>query len=137
MSTAVTFPTARRSPVPTARRSATGQSARRSATGQSPSTRGWRLTRRGRVVLGVLVSVPFAALLVVNGSVTADAGTSASEQGAATAVVVVQPGESLWKIAQAVAPQADPRATITAIRDLNGLGGNAVVPGQALIVPAA
>lgn len=95
-----------------------------------------RLTRRGRMVLGVLVSVPFAAVLMVVGSLSADAGTATSATQAATGVVVVQPGESLWQIAREVAPQADPRATLTAIRELNGLGGDTVVPGQALIVPS-
>lgn len=107
--------------------------ARRSV--RSTQSSGWRLTRRGRMVVGVLASVPFAAMLVVLGSVSADAGT-AEGAAPATGIVVVQAGESLWEIAQQVAPQADPRATITAIRELNGLGGQAVVPGQAIIVPA-
>jgi LysM repeat protein len=89
------------------------------------------------MVLGVLVSVPFAALLVVLGSVSADAGTAGAAAGPATGIVVVQAGESLWQIAQQIAPQADPRATITVIRELNGLGESAVVPGQAIIVPTS
>lgn len=100
------------------------------------SRSGVRLTRRGRIVVGALVSLPFAALLVITGSVAADAGT-ASPQGPATATVVVQPGESLWNIAQAVAPHEDPRSTITTIRDLNSLGTDTVVPGQSLVVPRA
>ena len=94
-----------------------------------------RLTRRGRVVLGLVLSVPFAAVLMVVGSWSADAETQSS--GApATGVVVVEAGQSLWEIASTVAPESDPRATITAIRDLNGLGSDAVVPGQALVVPS-
>lgn len=93
-----------------------------------------RLTRRGRIVLGIVLSVPFAAVIMVVGSWSADAETQVA--GApATGVVVVQAGQSLWEIASTVAPQSDPRATITAIRDLNGLGSDAVVPGQALVVP--
>ncbi len=96
---------------------------------------GMRLTRRGRIVLGIVLSVPFAAVLMVVGSWSADAETRAA--GApATGVVVVQAGQSLWEIARIVEPESDPRATITAIRDLNGLGSDAVVPGQALVVPA-
>jgi len=90
-----------------------------------------RLTRRGRIVLGIVLS----AVLMVVGSWSADAETQSS--GApATGVVVVQAGQSLWEIASSVAPESDPRATITAIRDLNGLGSDAVVPGQALVVPS-
>lgn len=94
-----------------------------------------RLTRRGRIVLGIVLSVPFAAVLMVVGSWSADAETQSSG-GPATGVVVVQAGQSLWEIASSVAPESDPRATITAIRDLNGLGSDAVVPGQALVVPS-
>lgn len=123
-----------------------GSSRSRSARGDSRSARGdqvgrparrstVRLTRRGRIVVGVVLSVPFAAVLMVVGSWSADADTQAS--GApATGLVVVQAGQSLWEIATAVAPESDPRATITAIRDLNGLGSDAVVPGQALVVPS-
>ena len=95
----------------------------------------WQLTRRGRIVLGVVASVPFAALLMLVGSVQADAETAVADQGRATGVVVVQPGESLWRIAQELAPDADPRGVVTAIRDLNSLGSDAVVPGQSLVVP--
>lgn len=96
---------------------------------------GMRLTRRGRIVLGIVLSVPFAAVLMVVGSWSADAETQAAS-APATGVVVVQAGQSLWEIARIVEPGSDPRATITAIRDLNGLGSDAVVPGQALVVPA-
>lgn len=96
--------------------------------------RTWRLTRRGRLVVGTVLSVPFAAALMIVGSVQADAGTSAAE-GAATAIVVVQPGESLWGIAQQIAPGSDPRELVTTIRDLNGLSDAPVVPGQSLVVP--
>lgn len=103
---------------------------------RSTRSAGVRLTRRGRIVLGVAVSLPFAALMIINGSGAADAGTQGTVEPA-TAVVVVQSGESLWQIAQTVAPSADPRSTITAIRELNALGTDTVVPGQSLVVPAA
>ena len=115
-----------------------GRAARTGARSRAAhSGKTWRLTRRGRMVLGVLLSVPFAAVLMVIGSLSADAGTAGAGVAgqAATGVVVVQPGESLWQIAREVAPQADPRATLSSIRELNGLDGNAVVPGQSLVVP--
>ena len=37
----------------------------------------------------------------------------------------------------AIAPGADPRETVSLIRDLNGLGDSTVVPGQSIVVPAA
>jgi hypothetical protein len=102
-----------------------------------PSTTRSRLvlTRRGRVVLGLTLGVLVLAILTVSGRFSADAGTAALGHGRVTGVVVVQPGESLWQIAKAVAPGTDPRATVTEIRALNALGDGPVVPGQSLVVP--
>lgn len=86
----------------------------------------------------MLASTTFLLLAVlVSGRITADAGTSLVEQGRATGVVVVQPGESLWQIAKAIAPDADPRETVLTIRSLNGLGDTTVVAGQSIVVPAS
>jgi LysM repeat protein len=52
----------------------------------------------------------------------------------APAVVEVQPGDTVWSIAQRVAPQADTRAVVDAIVTRNGLVGGAVHPGQRLII---
>jgi hypothetical protein len=98
---------------------------------------GVRLTRRGRIAVGVLSALFLLVVMVVSGRMTADAGTAAGDQGRATGVVVVQPGESLWQIAKAIAPQTDPRATVTLLRELNGLGDSVVVPGQSIVVPVA
>ena len=134
MAIAAPFPTA--ASVSVRVRTDVGRAARTGARGRAAhSGKTWRLTRRGRMVLGVLLSVPFAAVLMVIGSLSADAGTAGVAGQAATGVVVVQPGESLWQIARELAPQADPRATLSTIRELNGLDGNAVVPGQSLVVP--
>ena len=50
----------------------------------------------------------------------------------APAVVEVQPGDTVWSIAQRVAPQADTRAVVDAIVARNGLVGGVVHPGQRL-----
>lgn len=80
-----------------------------------------------------------SSLLLASGVVAtgqfADAADSAPA-GPVTAVVVVQPGESLWSIAQSIAPGADPREMVLRLRELNGLGSAVVVPGQSLVVPA-
>lgn len=49
--------------------------------------------------------------------------------------VVVQPGDTLWSVAQRADPGADPRAVVDRIRELNGLQGDAVVAGVVLQVP--
>lgn len=76
-------------------------------------------------------------VIVVSGTFRADAGSSSADQGVATSVVVVQPGENLWQIAQQVAPGTDPRETVLRIRELNPIGDAPVRPGQAIIVPMA
>jgi len=52
-----------------------------------------------------------------------------------TAVVRVGAGETLWDVAQRVAPESDPRAVVERIRQLNRIEGSAVQPGQQLQVP--
>ncbi len=128
MAIAAPFPAAR-----PARRQARQQPAARST---SASTSGLRLTRRGRIVLMFASSMFLLIAVIASGRFSADAGTSLADQGRATGVVVVQPGESLWQIAEAIAPGVDPRETISLIRNLNGLGDTTVVAGQSIVVPA-
>jgi LysM repeat protein len=48
----------------------------------------------------------------------------------------VQPGETLWSIAQRVAPGSDPRDTVARIVAMNDLSDSSVVAGQQIFVPA-
>jgi LysM domain len=52
-----------------------------------------------------------------------------------TTVVEVRRGETLWELAERVAPQSPPHAVVERIRELNGLRGSIVHPGQPLLVP--
>lgn len=93
-----------------------------------------RLTRRGKAVITLAGAIACIGLLQVTGGVQAVA--TGFSDGPATASVVVQQGETLWEIAKRVAPQADPRATVSIIKELNGLSGRASVKaGQELTVP--
>ncbi len=96
-----------------------------------PPRRGVRLTRRGRLVL-------LALLLVLTGVVgvlvAASTGEAAAPAGPAP-TVVVQPGDTLWSIAARYAPGPDPFRTIEQIRQLNGLYGYTVQPGETLMLP--
>jgi LysM repeat protein len=49
--------------------------------------------------------------------------------------VVVQPGDTLWSVAQRADPGTDPRAVIDRIKELNGLQGDSVGVGVVLQVP--
>jgi LysM repeat protein len=88
------------------------------------------------VVAAVLMSlVAVAAVLLGPAAGTAAASSAAATHMTAT-TLVVRPGDTLWSIATRVAPNADPRETITALRELNNLDQPAVYVGQRLIIPA-
>jgi hypothetical protein len=99
-----------------------------------------RLTRRGRFVfIGVPLILLAALILSFSGflNAPAKAAESAAELSLTpTVTVTVQPGESLWAIAEAVSPERDPRDVVTDIIQLNNLEAARVVPGQALFIPS-
>lgn len=103
----------------------------------SRSTR-LRLTVRGRRVLAVLAAIP--AVVAVSIAMISGGAALASREGgadpAAFTQVTVSSGESLWSIAQDVAPDADPRDVVDAIVRLNALEGVTVQAGQSLAIPA-
>ncbi len=49
---------------------------------------------------------------------------------------VVQEGDTLWSIAERLAPGQDPRPLVDALTAANGLDPGALVPGEAILVPA-
>lgn len=89
-----------------------------------------RLTRRGRVVVFVLA----LAVVFVAGFVLAS-GSTATQDAEPVTVVQVGPGETLWDIADGVAPAGRTAAMVEHIKDLNGLEGGALQVGQKLRVP--
>jgi LysM domain len=96
-----------------------------------------RLTRRGRlVVLLVLVALAFTLASVGRAAGWASAADPAGGRGGTVATEwVVQPGETLWQVAVAVAPDTDPRETVARIVELNDLPDASVRAGQTLLVP--
>lgn len=94
-----------------------------------------RLTARGRRAIALLVATPVLALGALGAlqATSAIAGQQASDVSYET--VVVQPGQTLWSIAGAVAPDVDPREVIADIQRINAIGG-AIQPGQQLAIPA-
>jgi nucleoid-associated protein YgaU len=49
--------------------------------------------------------------------------------------VVVEPGDTLWSIAESVGGGADVRDVVDRIQELNRLEGSTLVPGQVLQLP--
>jgi len=97
-----------------------------------------RLTRRGRVVAAVMAALLVAALsLIAAGAAQAISHTGAAHpaRSANLAQVVVQPGQSLWAVAENADPNADTRLVIQQITELNSLNGDTVFAGQRLWVP--
>ena len=96
-----------------------------------------RLTRRGRVVLTTLAAIPVVvwAMVVVLGAGGAAADAERATERASLAYITVLDGDSLWSIAEAIAPEADPREIIADIIRINGLGDALVEPGQRLALP--
>jgi LysM repeat protein len=108
-------------------------SAARTATPSTPSTSHLRLTARGRAVLWILAVVAVALLTLMASRASADAPATAQE------VVrhVVQPGETLWQIAESVAaPSQDVRDVVVDLVRLNELPEAGLMAGQVIVVPA-
>ncbi len=93
---------------------------------------GLRLTTRGVMVLTVLVALALVGGAWFSAPSGAQAGTGAGGAATTSAVVTVKDGDSLWSIAQVVAPTRDPRAEVDRLRQLNHLGDDSLAPGQTL-----
>ncbi|MFC5928891.1 LysM peptidoglycan-binding domain-containing protein [Cryobacterium melibiosiphilum] len=123
------------------RSAATRSASARSASVPSASVRSTlRLTRRGRVVFTTLAAIPVVAaafVLALNGGLASAAGPTNAAALVTFDYVTIQAGESLWQIAESIAPTADPRDVIAEIVSLNRLSVDAVEPGQRLALPLA
>ncbi len=105
-----------------------------------PAAAPLRLTRRGRTVVtaaALVLAAGLASLIVVATS----AGAQATDHGqpgggyAGMREVVVRPGQTLWSIAAAAEPSADPRVVIQQIMTVNSLTTSQIEAGQLLWVP--
>jgi nucleoid-associated protein YgaU len=92
-----------------------------------------RLTRRGRLVLALLAALVVAGLFVAGASAAQASGPAVAHGGDAR--VFVQPGDTLWSIAQRIRPGADPQAIVQGILQANHLASATVTVGQRLWVP--
>ncbi len=96
-----------------------------------------RLTRRGRAVFTTLAATPLviaALAFALNGGM-ATATVEQADSGAASQVAVL-PGQSLWQLAEEVAPGEDTREVVAQLLRVNALDSAEVFPGQQLLVPS-
>lgn len=96
-----------------------------------------RLTVRGRRVLAFLASLPAVVALgiaIVSGGGALASGNASAPAGTFEQVTVV-PGDTLWSIAESVAPESDPRDVVDAIVRLNALESGQLEAGQSISIP--
>ncbi len=106
--------------------------------GGAPAGTRLRLTVRGRRVLAALAAIPAAlalALAIIGGGAALASRGDGAPAGSFETITVMT-GDSLWSIAEAVAPASDPRDVVDAIVRLNALDGVGLVAGQELAIPA-
>lgn len=92
-----------------------------------------RLTRRGRLLVTLILTLVVVAAL---GTLRSSVMASGADDGPVASYVTVQPGQTLWQIAGAVAPRADRRDTVSRILAMNNQSGADLAVGQRLAVPA-
>lgn len=99
-----------------------------------------RLTRRGRMVVATLAVLALTAA-VLAATLAASGGAQATSHGQARdgyrgmREIVVQPGQTLWSIASAAEPSADPRVVVQEIMSANAMTSTTISAGQLLWVP--
>lgn len=103
----------------------------------APAPTRLRLTRRGRAVFATLAVAPLLAAGVAFGfnaspAVAGDASAPSAELN----TVTILDGQSLWSVAEDIAPGHDPRDVIADIVKLNGLDSANVPSGATLAVPS-
>ena len=93
----------------------------------------YRRRRAVAVVFVLLVVAAIVALAFVGGRATADGEPPGEIRPAA--VYVVRPGDTLWDLAVALAPDRDPRVVVGALE--RAAGGATLHPGQRIVLPAS
>ena len=110
------------------------RTSRTSSGAASPAPSGAvRLTRRGRLVVTlVLTAMIVAAFVVLGGASVATREAGTPEQ---VRVIEVEQGQTLWGIASQVSGDGDVREMVYRISELNSLPDSSLVEGQELALP--
>lgn len=97
------------------------------------------LTRRGRLLfIGIPLMAAAACLVFALGffNSPATAASGGALPALETVTYTVAPGDTVWRIANAVAEQDDPRDVVQSIMELNELESSTIHVGQQLFLPA-
>ncbi len=82
----------------------------------------------------VVVAIAFGLVLgVMSFGRQADAALTPEARAADAVVVIVQPGDTLWGIAQTLRPADDPRGLVDQLSEL--AGSTSLQPGQEIVIP--
>jgi hypothetical protein len=105
------------------------------AAGAVPSRR-IRLTRRGRIVVAALAVVAACGLIVAGASAAQASSPAAAHAATGSGQrIIVQPGSTLWSIAENADPHADARTVVQEMLQANRLKTADITAGQRLWVP--
>lgn len=111
-----------------------GTSARFDTPSRQAAPSSVRLTRRGRVVV-LLALVALALVAFTLGRVGSSQAATERPTPTSYAATTVHAGETLWAVAQRVAPGHDPREVVAQLRALNHLSDGGLQVGQQLLLP--
>jgi LysM repeat protein len=111
---------------------ATGEDAHFRTRAAAPAV---RLTLRGRVVAAGASALAIGALSIALATAAQASHAGQAAPGRYAAKVEVRPGQSLWSLAEAYDPDADPRLVVQQIQQLNSMAGDQLQPGEVLWVP--
>jgi Tfp pilus assembly protein FimV len=89
--------------------------------------------RRRRLTV-ILVAAMVAGVWA--GPVAAALGRGEAARPVSRSTYLVRTGDTLWSIAERVAPHQDPRAVVDAISEANRVDAGALMPGRILAIPA-
>lgn len=100
--------------------------------------RGTRRSLACCLAVAALTAVVAAVLLIAQAAARSASYDAAVSSISATECVAVQPGDTLWGIAQDHAVQGlSTRQVVDLVKDWNQLDGGLVTPGMTLVVPGA
>jgi Tfp pilus assembly protein FimV len=83
----------------------------------------------------VALAAALGAVVALSGPVSGALGASREPELVSSRTYVVRPGDSLWSIAGAVAPDRDPREVIHDLDALNEAPVDRLTPGMVLTIP--